>query len=198
MSGTKHLKGECQHCGGHLSFPAEGIGQTATCPHCRQETELFLATPKQESTVPTKVIVYTIIAILILGGGTAALLIKLKHEQRILAQMKQSLDTNSPPKTVEPTPMELAAKAGFKVSAIKLEKTQGAGLVYAVGTVKNATGRKCFSVKIELDVLSSDGQKIGTATDQVSTLEPKAEWKFRALVVESKAVSAKLTSIQEQ
>ena len=67
MIGTKHLKGECQHCGGHLSFPAEGIGLTATCPHCGQETELFLATPKQESTVPAKAIAYAVIAFLIQG-----------------------------------------------------------------------------------------------------------------------------------
>jgi len=197
MSDTKHLKGECQHCGGHLSFPAEGIGLTATCPHCGQETELFLATPKPESTVPVKGIVYSIIALLILGGGTAALLIRLKHEQRVVAEKKRALaaPTNSVPKSAGPT--ERAANAGFRISAIKLEKTQGTGIVHAVGTVKNATGRKCFSVKIELDVLDAAGEKIGTATDQVATLEAKADWKFNALVVESKAVSAMLASIKE-
>ncbi len=199
MSRTKQLKGECQHCGGHLSFPAEGIGLTATCPHCGQETELFLATPKVESAVPVKGIIYSIIALLILGGGTAALLIRLKHEQHIVTEKKRALAAlkNPNPGDSEPTPTELAAKAGFRVSAIKLEKTQGTGIVHAVGTVQNATGRKCFSVKIDLDVLDASGQKIGNATDQVSTLEPKAEWKFNALVVESKAASATLASIKE-
>ena len=200
MSGTKHLKGECRHCGGHLSFPAEGIGLTATCPQCGQETELLLATPKQESAVPKKSIVYLVIALLILGGGVAALMLRLKHEQRIVAEKKraQAASKNSSPSAVELTPAERAAKGGFKVSAIKLEKTQGTSLVHAVGTVKNQTGRKCFSVKIELDVLDASGEKIGTATDQVSTLEPKAEWEFNALVVESKATSATLASIKEE
>ena len=105
--------------------------------------------------------------------------------------------TTQTDKTTERTPTELAAKAGFKVSAIKLEKIQGTGIVHAAGTVKNATGRKCFSVKITLDVLDVTGQKIGSATDQASMLEPKAEWKFNALVVESKAISATLASIKE-
>jgi hypothetical protein len=196
---TKHLKGECQHCRGHLSFPAEATGEVATCPHCGKETELLLAVPKSAPSIPARSIVYLVIAVLILGGGVAALMIRLKHQQQIVAEKKRTQNNlaDSTAKPTEPTPVELAARAGFRVSPIKLEKTQGTSLVHATGTVKNETGRKCFGVKIELDVLNNDGEKIGTAIDQISTFEPKAEWRFNALVFATKAASAKLSSIKE-
>ncbi len=40
-------KCDCQHCGGHIAFPSEAAGQTVECPHCKNETLLFL--PPAES-----------------------------------------------------------------------------------------------------------------------------------------------------
>ena len=94
-------------------------------------------------------------------------------------------------------PAEPAPKDGFRVSSITLEKTPGSSLVYAVGTVRNETDRRRFGVKVEFDVLDETGQKVGSAKDYQPALEPKAEWRFRALVVGSKAASAKLASITE-
>src|SRR5579885_3393075 len=31
----------CQHCGGHIEFPAEGAGMRVPCPHCTAETILI-------------------------------------------------------------------------------------------------------------------------------------------------------------
>lgn len=200
MSQTKQLKGECQHCGGHLAFPAEGIGLTATCPHCGNETELMLTTPKHEPIVRTRTWVYLALTILIAVGGVAALMIKLKHEQRVIAQKKETqtagisaTSTNPAP----PTPTRLAAKIGFRVSDIKLEKTTDSTLVYVVGTVKNTSGKKKFGVKVELDLFDGSGKQTGTTSDYQGVIEPKAEWRFKAIVVDSKAVSAKLASIKE-
>ncbi len=199
MSRTKQIKGECQHCGGHLEFPAEGIGLTATCPHCGNETELQLATPKHEPLVRTRTWIYLVLTILIAVGGVGAVIIKLKREEKIIAQKKEAqaklsvTPTNPPP----PTATQLAAKIGFRISAIKLEKTTDSTLVNAVGTVKNETSRRRFGLKVELDAMDAAGQKIGTAQDQLPVLEPNTEWRFRALVLESKAASAKLASIKE-
>src|SRR5213079_3427373 len=89
MNRTKYLKGACQHCGGHIEFPAEMIGTATTCPHCRQETELLLATPAIESTVPRRAIFWSIAAVAVLVLGLAGSLIALKRAQKMAARQKQ-------------------------------------------------------------------------------------------------------------
>jgi hypothetical protein len=193
----KYLKCECQHCGGHIEFPAEAVGTPSDCPHCGQTTELLLAVPKIESSVPTKAVVYTVIAIVILVGGLIGAQIALKRAKRLA---EQTNDGSSPPaaKQVAPkTPPEPAPKDGFRVSPVTLEKTPGSSLVYAVGTVRNETDRRRFGVRVELDLLDDTGKKVGSAKDYQQSLEPKAEWRFRALVVGSNAASAKLAAITE-
>src|SRR5208283_2266131 len=37
---TTHFKCACQNCGGHIEFPAGGVGQTILCPHCGWQTIL--------------------------------------------------------------------------------------------------------------------------------------------------------------
>ena len=39
-------KCDCQHCGGHIAFPAEMAGQMFECPHCKIETLLIPSTDK--------------------------------------------------------------------------------------------------------------------------------------------------------
>ena len=36
----EYLKTACQHCGGHLEFPADAAGAKVPCPHCHAETVL--------------------------------------------------------------------------------------------------------------------------------------------------------------
>ena len=69
--------------------------------------------------------------------------------------------------------------------------------LFAVGTVKNTSERQRFGLRVELDVLDIDGMKIGTASDYLAILEPKKNWRFKALLLEKNAMSAKLTSITE-
>lgn len=193
MSDQKYLKGECQHCGGHLEFSAEAAGTTAACPHCGQATDLFLAVPEHKTAVPVKTIVWTAITVLILIGGLIGVMIALKRAQRLAAANKIAPAA----RPVAATPPDPFAQAGFHVSAITLEDTPGSSLVYAVGTVRNATNRRRFGVKVELELFDADGKSIGAAKDYQATIEPQAEWKFKALVVESKVASAKITSIKE-
>jgi hypothetical protein len=80
---TKFLNGECRECGGQLEFPAEAVGTTADCPHCGKPTELLLAAPPHERTLPVRTIIYTALAILILGGGLVAAIIALKRAERM-------------------------------------------------------------------------------------------------------------------
>src|SRR4051812_3924598 len=83
MSHTKYLKGQCTHCGGRIEFPAEVIGTTVECPHCARATELTLTAPPEQSSVPTKAIVWSMIAVLILGSGLAGAMAALHRAQRL-------------------------------------------------------------------------------------------------------------------
>jgi hypothetical protein len=86
----------------------------------------------------------------------------------------------------------------LKVGVITLEKAKGSSLVYAVGILRNESGHQRFGVNIELELADAKGNKAGVAKDYRSVIEPRQEWRFRALVLDSKAVSAKLARIREE
>lgn len=203
----KHLRGECQHCGGHFEFPAESIGLQAPCPHCGQQTELLLERPPEEPSLPRRVIVWTVAAIIVLGLGLVGAVLALKRAERLAEKQKRervgqpavTAGTDGVPVEVlgqTPAPSETDE---FRVSKISLENAPGTSLVYAVGTVRNNANKQRFGVKLELDLLDAGGQKVGAAKDYQAVLEPGAEWRFKALVVEPKGVvSAKVASLKEE
>jgi len=177
---------------------------TTDCPHCGKATELFLAAPPEQPALSRRTIVWTVIAIFVLGLGLVLSLGALKRLQKIAANKKQSPPapmsiTNTPP----PPPDDPASKAGFRVSAITLEKEKTSGnsvassLVHAVGTVTNPSAKQRFGVRVELELFDAADKKVGTATDYAQVIEPNGQWRFNALVVASKAASAKLASIKE-
>lgn len=197
MSQTKKLRGECQHCGQLIEFEAEAVGTTADCPYCGQPTELMLALPADAgSPTRTKAIIFTIAVLVIVIGGGAGIMLALKRAQRIAAQKKESAATAAPAQTLA-KPSDPFAPLGFRTSAPTLEKVDGTSLVYAQGTITNLTNRQRFSVRVELDLLDANGNKLGSATDYCATMEPNSEWRFRAQVLEKKAVSVKIATIKE-
>ena len=203
MTRTKYLKGECQHCGGHLEFPAEMVGIASPCPHCGQQTDLLLVLPPEEPPVMRRALLWTLGAVLILVVGLGASLVALKRAENYAAKRKAKLestklqiaDTNVP--NAEAQAAAQLNQSGFKVSPISLEKTPGSSLVYAVATVKNTTDRQRFGVRIEFELLDDLGNKVGTAKDYQQVMEAGVEWHCKALVVESKAASARLAGIKE-
>jgi cytoskeletal protein RodZ len=109
-------------------------------------------------------------------------------------------DSDAKPTT--PTPTTAAAAPAksvddLKVSPIVLRRTQGSTLVYAIGSVHNNSDQQRFGVSLELDLLDAGGKKIGTAKDYAKIIEPRKDWRFRALVVAPKTVSVKLAKIRE-
>src|SRR4051794_23773082 len=175
MSRTKNLKGHCSHCDGLLEFPAESTGMTVDCPLCGQPTELLLARPAEEPTIPRATIVWTGIAVLVLVGGLIAVIVAQKMTQRLVQQKKAAsagqasgAASAAPANPNPPSAQDLAASKSFRISPIELEKVAGSSLVYAVGTVTNATDRQRFAVRVELDLLDSTGKKVGAASDYQS------------------------------
>ncbi len=176
---------------------------TVECPHCGKQTELLLVAPKDEGGIPARMIVWTIVAVLVLGGGLGAAIYALKRAQRWAEGRRQADVPIQNPNVVAtnaaraPTTPDPIAEAGFRVSEIKLEKVNS--VVHAVGTLQNVSTNTRYGVRIELDVLDSDGNKIGTAVDSNrDTIDPNGRWTFHALVLGKKAASAKAIRISEQ
>jgi hypothetical protein len=150
--------------------------------------------------VPRKVIFWTVFTVLILALGLGAALLALKKAQNLVARQNPTpapVAAATPRQEAPPPADDPATKAGFKVGAINLEKTSGSSLIYALGTVMNPTNRQRFGVKVELDLFDAAGKKVATATDYQQVIEPEGKWQFKALVVDSKAATAKLASIKE-
>jgi hypothetical protein len=197
MTRTKFLKGPCEHCGGRIEYPAESVGLSAPCPHCGKETTLMLARPHVDSGVPRKAIVYTVIGIVILALGLVAAIVALNRAERMAERTRRPAADASVAPTAPSTPEALAASEGFQVSPVTLEKASGSSLVYAVGTVRNNSGKTRFGVTVELALFNEAGKKVGTASDYLQMIEADKEWRFRALVLEGTAVSARLAAIKE-
>jgi len=192
---TKNLSGECQHCGGRFEFPAEAAGLTGECPHCGQATDCLLAAPPEEkSPAQTRAVIFTVVAVVILVGGLIGAFVALKRAQRQFGRKEAQTQASalSPPKPADPFAAE-----GFRVSTVTLETTPGTKLVHAQGSIVNTTNRQRFGVKVELELFDAGGKWLAKATDYKDVIEPNAEWKFRAPVVEKKAASAKVAAIKE-
>ena len=116
------------------------------------------------------------------------------------AQATRVADVAPPPPApaVQPAARRPKSADDFKVDEIKLDKTQGSSLVYAVGTLTNDSEYQRFGVRIRLDLLNGDGGSVGSAQDYKEILEPHKTWQFRALVIGSKPVSARLGSVTEE
>jgi len=200
MNQTKFLKGECQHCRGGIEFPAESVGLMTDCPHCGKQTELLLAMPKEEPTIPRATIIYTIIAVAVLGAGLAGAMVALKMAQGKVLRNKAEVVSETPtPRTTAPqVDDDPIAQAGFRVSAVAIEKTAGTSLRHAVGTLTNTSNRQRFGVRIQFDLFDDSGQKLDATKDYQQVIEPQGEWKFRAPVMASKATAAKVTSVTEE
>jgi hypothetical protein len=209
MSNHEFVKGECRLCGGHLEFPAEAIGKTIACPHCGQSIELQATESKPKAGGRR----LWVIGIALLACGAVAAIILLGRRSHPTAgtfpPSTATTNVSNPPITPEPKivpasppvepprPGEVLTNS-FGISGGTMQSTSGSSLVYVLGTVRNLSDRQRFGVKVEFSLLDAAGQVIGHATDYQSEIDPHAEWDFKALVMESKAVSAHFSGITEQ
>ena len=191
MNPTKRLTGVCSECGGSIQFPAELVGTMTQCPRCRKQTELTLAVPPDEPALPRKVIVWTVVAAVILVLALIATVVGLKHFEKLAARQR---DLSAPAAGAN----DAAAAAGFEVSAIVLKKGQGGKETFAVGTVRNTSGRPRSQVTVEFDLLDAGGHTLQVIRAYKPVLEPGAKWDLKLPVAaDSKAVSARLASLKE-
>lgn len=200
----------CQHCGGRIEFPRHGAGQKITCPHCDQPTLLYLGQTTRVATGGERVArkrvypAFAVAAVIAVAAGGAFFYHASHHsENGPETPLRPAQPSNASPVVTAPAPPPRPQPPpdpwhGLKPGQVALEKTGDGRLVYAVGTLTNATPRQRFGVKVELAVLDEHHNKIGLATDYAEVIEPGKAWKFRAMVTDKSAKSATLTNVKEQ
>lgn len=195
MSAPDFLKGECSHCAGHLEFPAAAVGNTIHCPHCGQPTELTAPPESPSKTSSRPGLGITTGVAIFLSVGIGAVLIFFKKSSPPVV-VEKPLVASAPVEVPPPLP-EAVRTNEFAIATISLEKEKGDSLVYVTGQLRNLAARQRFGVKLEFALFDKKNQPVGQATDYQQILEPHGEWKFKALVLDSKAVSAQFGSIHE-
>lgn len=205
MSNNNFVKGECRQCGGHLEFPANAAGETIECPHCGRPTALVaFVSPNKTNASRRKWLAAAVVAVVVSTGVTAAFFWVQKAGRGAISETQSApaalTNTSAVPATTRVAPAEVTDEEhtnDFAISPIKLEKTAGSSLVYVTGRIRNLTSRQRFGVKVEFDLFDTNGLPVGKATDYQAVLEPDGEWRFKALVMDSKAVAARFNSILE-
>jgi hypothetical protein len=220
MSEFSHLICPCQQCGGFIEFSEDAVGHEVSCPHCGQQTILFIPSGEETQETQDEPFVTTdpqptkgrrgAVALLVLAVAAIAagvFVFRDKFTPSRPAPVSQKIPTNEQTAVTEPsvsqtnpsTPAKLSKSIDdLKVGPIALEKTKGSSLVYAVGVLRNDSSHQRFGVNIELELTDARGNKAGMAKDYRAVLDPRQEWRFRALVLDSKAVSAKVAAIREE
>lgn len=204
---------ECPHCGQKTVLgraPATGTHSRVAAPvHVPTDTT---DAAEAESHEPARSRVPLVVGLVILllaaaGGGwwwfnrnsagdTPA------PQAPSFAGKMAAIDASEP----KPAPATPAAPASppapksiddLKAGAVTLEKARSGSLVYAVGTVRNESDHQRFGVKVELEFTDAQGRPAGKATDYTQVIEPRKEWRFRALVLDAKAASGRVAVIKE-
>jgi uncharacterized OB-fold protein len=192
MSNHNFVKGECQHCAGHLEFPADAAGETIVCPHCGQTTELAATVLPNKINGSRRMWLAAAVLGLVLLGGLTAMFFQMKH-----AGSSASSQIKVVPAVVQSQPPVGERTNDFAIAVIKLEKTPGNSLVHVTANIQNLSEHQRFGVKVEFELFDANGNPVGTATDYQPVLEPRGDWRCKALVMDAKATSAKFNSIHE-
>jgi hypothetical protein len=69
------------------------------------------------------------------------------------------------------------------------------GSRYIVGTVRNNSDKEFSSVFLDFNLYDSNGAQVGSAGDSVTNLEAHGTWKFKAIVLEKEAATARLVGV---
>lgn len=189
-------KAACALCGGNIEFPVTARGMTVECPHCHGQTELQPAPRRSRS-------LWSLLIFAALGIGVATGVLFLFKGKRA-GPVVESPATPAAPSSnsvvsIAEQPRPKALDDLKLIGSVSIEKAKGSRLSYAMGTLRNNSDHQRYGVGVQIDLFDQAGNKLSAqANDYVQSLEPRKEWNFRALVVDLKAVTAKLASVKEE
>jgi len=111
-----------------------------------------------------------------------------------------SVSNTPPPPVSVTTSTSMVPTNDFKIGDLTFQRpkgTKGSKVTYVVGTLENTSAQPRFGIRLELDLLDRTGAKIDSARDYCETIAARQTWSFRAMVLDSNAVTAKLAAIKE-
>lgn len=182
---SDYVQIDCRNCGGAVEVPRGSAGTAVACPHCSAE----ILIPRRSRVLA----LWSGLVVLLLVGGAFGY-VQMRNKPKTPMVAATPAPTNAPPVEAKPKSLE-----DLKVGSIEIDQSKGSGLRYAVGTLKNDSDYPRYGITVEFTLFDQRGQKLPTkASDYLQMLQPRKEWRFRALVLESKAVSAKVASIREE
>lgn len=218
MNDPEYLRGHCDQCRGEIEFPATAAGQMTACPLCGQSTGLVAAPVTPAAAVrPAKrgvssgVVLALVGAVAIAVAGVTLLRRGPTSEETIAAPSTVNTNASTAPATASTrtapaietnsapaSPTKPRSLDDLITGPISLEKAKNSSLVYAVGVLRNESDHQRFGVTVEVELTDARGNDAGTAKDYRAVIEPRQEWRFRALVLNSKATSGSVTRIREE
>lgn len=198
MRPIKSLHCTCSHCRGGIEFPVDRVGTSIACPHCGKSTELLLVTPEIEPALPRRLMVWTVLAVVVLGLGLAGSLVALKRAQNLAAKKRLTLPAASSTPSPAPAGGFLVVTNDFYISAIMVQRQPRGTMLQAVGVVSNGLARPRQAVRLELELLDAAGRRCGSSMDSSARIDARGLWEFRAPVLVTNASTARLASITEQ
>jgi len=214
---TKTFKFPCHRCGGRIQASADYVGRSIACPHCGES--IVVAAPAGASpndagkeragdgTGFLKKLSRILVGATVLAG---LLLVGVAYwsSRRTVTQGERTTATpasGGAAATISPAGGSEAGAASpvpksssdLKAGEISLERQAKSSLIYAVGTVTNASDFQRFGVRLELEILDQAGRPAGRASDYARLIEPRALWNFRALMTDRHAAGARVYKISE-
>jgi DNA-directed RNA polymerase subunit RPC12/RpoP len=184
---SDYVQIDCGNCAGAVEAPRASAGTTVACPHCSAE---ILIPPRSRALE-----LWSVLAVVLIVGGAFGYVQMRNKPKPPVAVAAAPAPTNAPP----PAAAKPKSLEDLKVGRIEIDQPKGSGLRYAVGTLKNESDYPRYGITVELALFDQRGQELSKkAPDYLQMLQPRKEWRFRALVLDSKAVSAKVASIREE
>ena len=208
MSDQEYLKCNCTYCGGHIEFPADGVGATIACPHCGFKTVLQIppspsdAAPEEKKSGARTLIIVGVV-VLIAAIPLGAKFLKSKGKADSAKQSSTATATNTPVEPPAPVEKVLPPKLRFQTNGLevytyKIQTVKEGKLTFVIGSMTNHTDNKFFNVKVEFALLAKDNSTAGKATDLVNTLLPHRTWDFKALIVPKGVTSVRPVGISAE
>ncbi|MFT8889570.1 MAG: FxLYD domain-containing protein [Ethanoligenens sp.] len=83
----------------------------------------------------------------------------------------------------------------FDVSDLTLSAPDNIGVQYAEGTITNKTSKPYSYLQVEINEYDASGAQVGSTLANVSNLEAKGTWKFKASITDQNVKSVKLKGV---
>lgn len=153
------MQATCDQCGHEFSSNKS----TAECPECGQLIRVFAPPekPADDSQSPLNVIA----GLLVLGAIVWTLM--------VVFEVGPS-QSSAPPAATKPA-IELVGET---------YADQSTPAAFIAGKVRNNTTQTISYAQIQFALYDDRGNRVGTAMSNINNLEPRSQWKFRAVCLE--------------